>query len=158
MNPYAASLGDRDVLSSLASTPERIRMLVATLGPAGIRRSYAPGKWTVQQLLVHLAHVELAFAVRARMAVTVADYVIQPFEQDHWVQVEPRTDAATALAAYEAVRAMTLEFFRSLAPEQRHKVITHPERGRMETWDIAATLAGHELHHLAQIEAVVAQR
>jgi len=157
MNPYAASLGDRDVLTVLASTPERIRMLVSTLGPGGVLRSHAPGKWNVQQLLLHLAQTELAFGMRARMAVTTPDYVIQPFDQDRWMQVEPGTDAAMALTAYEAMRAMNLAFFRHLSPEQRRIAVTHPERGRIDVWEIAASLAGHELHHLAQIEAVAEQ-
>jgi hypothetical protein len=156
MNPYAASLGDRDVLSVLASTPERIRMLVSALGPEGGSRSHAPGKWTVRQVLVHLAHVEIVFGVRARMAVTMPGYVIQPFDQDLWMAVEPPTDAATALTSYEATRALNLALFRSLTPAQRHTALTHPERGAMDVWEIAASLAGHELHHLAQIEAVAA--
>ncbi len=36
--------------------------------------------------------------------------------------------------------------------------MTHPERGRIDVWEIAASLAGHELHHLGQIEAVAEQR
>ncbi len=158
MNPYAASLGHRDVLEVLASTPERIRMLVATLGPDGVLRSHAPGKWSVQQLLVHLAQTELAFGMRARMAVSTEGYVVQPFDQDRWMQAEPCTDAAMALTAYEALRAMNLAFFRNLTPDQRAIVLTHPERGQMVVWEIAASLAGHELHHLQQIEAVAAQR
>jgi len=158
MNPYAASLGDRDVLAALSATPERIRMLVSTLGPAGVQRSHAPGKWSVQRLLVHLAQVEIAFGLRARMALTAEGYVIQPFDQDRWMDIEPSIDAATALAAYEGVRAMNLAYFRSLSPEQRATRVTHPERGEIDVWEIAATLAGHELHHLGQIEAVAARK
>ena len=158
MNPYAASLGNRDVLEVLSTTPERIRTLVTAIGPSGETRSHAPGKWNVQQILVHLAQVELAFGLRARMALTADDYVIQPFDQDRWMAVEPPTDAAAALAAYEALRAMNLAFFRRLTPEQRATTMTHPERGRIDVWEIAASLAGHELHHLSQIETVAEQR
>jgi uncharacterized damage-inducible protein DinB len=157
MNPYAASLGDRDVLTALESTPERIRARVTGLGPAGVTRSYAPGKWSVQRILVHLAQVELVFGLRARMAVTTDGYVVQPMDQDRWMEVEPPVDAAAALSAYEGLRAMNLAFFRSLTPEQRAASFAHPERGRMEVWEIAASMAGHDLHHLAQIEAVAAQ-
>jgi uncharacterized damage-inducible protein DinB len=156
MNPYAASLGNRDVLTSLANTPERIRMLVSTIGPEGLTPSHAPGKWNVRQLLVHLAHAELAFGMRARMALTTADYVVQPFDQDRWMEVEPPADAAAALAAYEGLRALNLALFSSLSPAQRATTLTHPERGRMDVWEIAASLAGHELHHLGQIEVVAA--
>jgi uncharacterized damage-inducible protein DinB len=157
MNPYAASLGDRDVLSVLATTPQRIRMLVTAMGPSGVNRSHAPGKWNVLQVLVHLAQVELAFGLRARMALSTEGYVIQPFDQDRWMAIEPPVDAATALAAYEALRAMNLALFRRLTPEQRATAMTHPERGRIDVWEIAASLAGHELHHLSQIEEAARQ-
>jgi uncharacterized damage-inducible protein DinB len=157
MNPYAASLGDRDVLDALASTPERIHALVTALGPSGVTRSYAPGKWSVQRILVHLAQVELVFGLRARMALTSDSYVVQPMDQDRWMEVEPPTDAAAALSAYEGLRAMNLAFFRSLPPAQRAVSFVHPERGRMEVWEIAASMAGHDLHHLAQIETVATQ-
>ena len=157
MNPYAASLGDRDVLEVLATTPARIRVLVTTMGPSAETRSHAPGKWNVGQVLVHLAQVELAFGLRARMGLTVDDYVIQPFDQDRWMAVEPPAGPGTALAAYEALRAMNLEFFRNLTPGQRSTTMTHPERGRIDVWEIAASLAGHELHHLSQIEEAARQ-
>jgi hypothetical protein len=72
--------------------------------------------------------------------------------------VEPPLDPAGALATYEALRAMTLALFRRLTPEQRSTPLTHPERGAMTVWDIAASLAGHELHHLQQLETVAAER
>jgi uncharacterized damage-inducible protein DinB len=157
MNPYAASLGNRNALEVLAENPERIRMLVATIGPAGLSRSNAPGKWNVRQLLVHLAQVELAFGLRARMALSTDNYVVQPFDQDEWMKREPAIDALVAFAAYEGLRAMNLALFRSLTPEERRKTFTHPERGQQEVEDIVGMLAGHELHHVEQIAAVAAQ-
>jgi uncharacterized damage-inducible protein DinB len=53
---------------------------------------------------------------------------------------------------------MNLALFRGLTPAQRATTLTHPERGQMDVWEIAASLAGHELHHLGQIEAVAATR
>ena len=96
MNPYAASLGTRDPLEAMADTPSRIRRIASTLGSTGLERSYAPGKWTARQLLVHLAQTELAFGVRARMALTADDYVVQPFDQDRWLVVEPAVQAMAA--------------------------------------------------------------
>lgn len=156
MNPYAASLGDRDALFVLADTPARIRRLVAAMGPAGVSRSYATGKWDARQLLVHLAHTELAFGVRARMALTTSEYVVQPFDQDQWMAREPVVEAGAALAAYESLRVMNLALFRSLSPEERQRTFMHPERGQLEIQEIPALLAGHELHHLPQFEAIAA--
>lgn len=158
MNPYAASLGDRDVLAALAETPDRIRSIVSGLGTDGMSRSYAPGKWNARQLLVHLAQTELAFGVRARMALTTDAYVVQPFDQDRWMAREPAAEPAAALSAYQSARAMNLALFRSLTAEERKRTFMHPERGVLEVWEIAAMLAGHELHHLGHFEAIAGRR
>jgi hypothetical protein len=158
MNPYAASLGDRDALAALADTPARIRRVASAIGPRGMSRSYAPGKWDARQLLVHLAQTELAFGVRARMALTIDGYVVQPFDQDQWMAREPVVDGEVALAAYEAVRALNLALFRSLSSEERQRMFRHPERGQLQIQEIPALLAGHELHHLAHFEVIAAGR
>jgi uncharacterized damage-inducible protein DinB len=156
MNPYAASLGDRDALGVLEATPARLRALVATFDRAGLDRSPAPGKWSVGRVLTHLAQTELVFGLRARMAVTTEHYVVQPMDQDRWMAVEPPLDAAAALDAYASLRVMNLAFFRNLSAAQRETVFLHPERGQMTVWEIAESIAGHELHHLAQIELAAA--
>jgi hypothetical protein len=158
MNPYAASLGDRDPLAVLAETPAQVRKVVSALGPTGLSRSYAPGKWNGRQLLVHLAQTELAFGVRARMALSTDDYVVQPFDQDRWLAAESTVEAGAALAAYEGMRALNLALFRSLSPESLARKLRHPERGSLEVRDIAMTLAGHDLHHLKHFEAIAAAR
>jgi DinB superfamily len=142
----------------MADTPPRIRKIASALGPAGLSLSYAPGKWTARQLLVHLAQTELAFGVRARMALSTDDYVVQPFDQDRWLAAESTVEAAAALTAYEGMRALNLALFRSLSSEALGRKFRHPERGPQELRDIAVTLAGHELHHLKHLEAIAATR
>jgi hypothetical protein len=158
MNPYAASLGSRDAIEAMADTPSRIRRIASTLGSAGLERSYAPGKWTARQLLVHLAQTELAFGVRARMALTSDGYVVQPFDQDRWLASEAAVGAEAALAAYEGMRGLNLALFRSLSAAELGRRFHHPERGELEVRDVAVMLAGHELHHLKQFETIAAAR
>lgn len=153
-NPYEADLGDRDPLDAMGRTPERIRAIVSRLPPAGLERSYAPGKWTVRQLLVHLAQTELALPVRARMALTQKNYVAQPFDQNDWMAAEPQVDAQSALGAYLALRRMNLQFFSALSPADRATTFHHPEYGEISVEWLIRQIAGHELHHLPQFEVV----
>ena len=64
-NPYAEDLGNRAPLDALGDTAERIRQLVASWSDDTFNKSYAPGKWSARQILVHLAQTELAHAVSA---------------------------------------------------------------------------------------------
>jgi uncharacterized damage-inducible protein DinB len=154
MSPYEASLGSRDVMSALAETPDRIRELVGRMSSADFTRPLAPGKWNVRQLLIHLAHTEMAFGMRARLALTTDHYVVQPFDQDSWLEREPLVDAPAALAAYYAMRRWNLPFFRGLSAEDRARTFLHPERGQMTVNSLLEILAGHELHHAAQLEQI----
>jgi hypothetical protein len=153
-NPYASDLGGRDPLEALADTPARIRALVEGWPAGTFEKSYAPGKWTARQVLVHLAQTELALPTRARYALGQDGYVAQAFEQDRWMPLDQATDARIALDTYTSLRRMNVAMFERLTPEQRERTFTHPEYGRLNVWWIAAQLAGHDIHHLKQLETI----
>lgn len=153
-SPYSAALGDADVLTALRETPERIRVLVEGLTPGQMATSYAPGKWTAAQLLVHLAQCEAVFGNRVRMALTEDGYIVQPFDQDVWLRREASTDGRVAFWAYYAQRHLNLALFTGLSDAEREKTLLHPERGPMHVEWVLEMLAGHERHHEAHFAAI----
>ena len=153
-NPYAADLGDRDPVASLRHTPDRYLELLGPWTPEQFERPYAPGKWTARQVLIHLTQVELMVQPRVRLALTSADYVVQPFEQDDLVALEPLVDARTALAAYRTLRQFGLPLFESLTPAQLATTCRHPQMGTLDVRWFLVMLAGHELRHLRQLESI----
>jgi hypothetical protein len=157
-NPYAADLGERDLKTALVETPERLRTIVEAMAPADFGRSYAPGKWTATQLLVHLAQCELVFNVRVRMALSADAYVVQPFDQDAWMSRDPLADGLAAFRGYYALRQISLPLYRSLTPSELSKGLTHPERGPMALQGILEVMAGHELHHVPHFEVIAGMR
>lgn len=154
MTPYSDQLGRRDPLAVLAETPGRIRELTAKLGPDGFDRSYAPGKWTGRQILAHLAQVEMMAGTRFRQAVTLDDYVVQPFDQDQWIAREPLPEGTEAIEALCSMRRWNLAFFRSLSPEDQARTFRHPERGTLSVDWMLELLAEHDLNHLTQLEMI----
>lgn len=156
MNPYASYLVARDPLEALADTPQRIGEVVASFTPADFARSYAPGKWTARQILVHLAQTELMFGARLRHALLAPDYAILPFDQNDLLALEPDVDGPTALSCYRALRAFTLPLVARLDPEALDRAVQHPERGRVTVRWIVELLAGHDLHHFGQIRQMAA--
>ena len=117
-NPYAADLGDRDALASLAETPQQISRIVEPWTTADFDRSYAPGKWSARRILVHLAQTELALGTRVRYALAQEGYQAHSFNQDDWVPLDDHMDACTALNAYLALRQMNLAMWRNLREDQ----------------------------------------
>ena len=153
-NPYGAHLGDRPPLDALGDTPTRIRELVHGWPNDRFEKSYAPGKWTARQLLIHLAQTELALTTRVRFALSQAGYTAQAFSQDDWIGIDARTDARAALDAYTSLRAMNLAMWKSLTRDQRAREFAHPEYGTLTVWWVACQLAGHDIHHLKQLQTI----
>jgi hypothetical protein len=154
--PYSELVGAEDPLSLMASTPNRIAELVRDWDAARWSRTYAPGKWTATELVLHLAQDEIGFGNRVRFALTQDGYVIQAYEGADWVAQEAPTDPKVALAAFLALRRLNLILYRSIPAERRSRSIAHPEFGEISIDWILHTLAGHDLHHLRHLQAIAA--
>ena len=153
-NPYGKYVEGVDLLATLAETPRRIESMVRGWTDARLESSYAPEKWSARQILVHLAQCELVFASRLRFGLAQDGYVVQPFEQDDWMRVEEHLDARSALDAYLAVRGMNLAMCRRLTPAHHARTFTHPELGTIDVEWVIRMFAGHERHHLLQLETI----
>jgi len=151
LNPYAEALGGHSPVEVIASTPEKLEALLSRLSAEQIDRKLSPGKWSVREVLAHLADCEMAFGFRLRQGAAGVE-MIQPFDQDDWARNYGAYSFAAALTTYRAVRAWNLAFIRSLTEEQKAQVIIHPERGTMTVWTIVETIAGHDRHHLVGLE------
>ncbi len=152
--PYSSLVGASDPLALLASTPQRIADLVRGWSRAQWSRSYFPGKWSASQVVLHLAHDELAWSTRARLALTVSGYVPQTFDGAGWVALESPTEPEASLEAFLALRRLNLLLYRRLSPEQLTRTFKHPECGPISVAWILAVLAGHDLHHFTHLRAI----
>lgn len=154
MNPYALYLGARDPRQVIAFTPSRLRDLLQAVGDERSNEAPAPGKWSLREIVCHLADCEIVFAYRLRQTLAEAHHVIQPFDQDNWAAHYQAYDVQTALAVFTAVRHFNIQLIDSLPPETFLKPVTHPERGVMTLGVIVETMGGHDLNHLNQIEKI----
>jgi len=153
-NPYEADLGGRDPIAAFGETPGKIRAIAASWSPQQFERSYAPGKWSARQILIHLAQTELALGARARMAVSTPNYAAQSFDQDEWLKRDGSLGAREALDAFVATAAMNRAFFAGLSATDRAKTLSHPEYGSLTVDWILNQMAGHQIHHLKQLEQI----
>jgi hypothetical protein len=86
---------------------------------------------------------------------TQAGYAAQAFSQDDWLPLDDHMGARTALDAYLTMRRMNMAMWRALTPDQVNRPFTHPEYGALTVGWIMAQMAGHDIHHLKQIEKIV---
>jgi hypothetical protein len=154
--PYTGDLGGREPLAAMRDAVDRIRSLASQWSPAQFERSYAPGKWTARQILIHLAQTELALGNRARMALSTPGYVAQAFDQDLWIGRDAALGGREALEALSAMSAMNRAMFASLTDADRAVPLSHPEYGALTVDWIVHQMAGHVIHHLRQLETIAA--
>lgn len=151
---YAKDLGSREPVAAMRDTIARIQALTGAWTTSHYERSYAPGKWSARLILTHLAQSEIALGNRARMALTVPNYIVQAFDQDKWIARELHLAGPDAVAVFAAVAHMNVVLLDSLSPDDRRTPMTHPEFGLVDIDWLIDTIAGHELHHLAQLEQI----
>ncbi|HVW77889.1 MAG TPA: DinB family protein [Alloacidobacterium sp.] len=154
LNPYAKFIGDQSLQEILSTTAAKLAEFYKQLGPAGLEKSPAPGKWNAREIFAHLADCEIAFAFRLRQALAEDDHVIQPFDQEKWASAYAAYDASAAIAAFSALRRWNLALIGSLTSREHAKTVTHPERGTMTFATIVETMAGHDLNHLQQLDGI----
>ncbi|HUR95789.1 MAG TPA: DinB family protein [Gemmatimonadales bacterium] len=155
--PYYAGYIDRvpagaEILELLANQAAETQAKFASVAESrGVHR-YAPGKWNVKELIVHLSDTERIMAYRA-LRIGRGDQTPLPgFDQDTYV---PHSGAdAQPLAAlvteFAQVRAATVALLRHLPPEawtRRGTASDAPFSVRALAWIIA----GHERHHLSTL-------
>jgi hypothetical protein len=150
---YIAKVPGTDVLSVLDA--QRVQMLQLFAGRSERDGSfrYAPGKWTVKEILGHISDSERVFTYRA-MRIARGDQTPLPgFEQDDYVKngaFGERTLAGLA-EEFAIVRNASLALFRSFPEEawSRRGVANGKE---VTVRALAFITAGHVMHHRMILE------
>ena len=146
---YISRVPDGDIVSTLAQqVRETLRVMGSVEESRGGHR-YAAGKWSIREVIGHMADTERVFAYRA-MRFARADATPLPgFDENAFVanaRFDSRTIADLA-AELEAVRAANVAFFSALDTEEwtrRGVANDNPMSVRAAAW----VIAGHERHHL----------
>lgn len=156
LNPYEKFLAGQEPIPVLTTTADRLYALTAPLSGAQINRPPATGKWSICEILAHLADCEIVFSFRLRQTLSQKHALIRPFDQEAWSTRYSAYDPDSALALFKAARNWNLRLLTTVSEEDRHRPTTHPERGTMTFWTLVETMAGHDINHLQQIERIAA--
>src|SRR5690242_1881315 len=127
-----ALAGTGDPLEGLSQTGPRIATLVASRSDGELRWAPAPDRWSVSEIVAHLADCEIVAAYRVRMILSTPGTPLQPFDQNAWARgTDYKTqDTFASLALFQALRRSLLTIFRGLGDEQLDRFGMHPERGK----------------------------
>ena len=152
-------LGDLDPLTVLGELMPWMDERMRGLPESAWRRAEAPGKWSVVQVVQHLADSDLVFGFRARMILTEDRPALQGYDQDGWATVLRYADASLgdALAQLGTLRRANLDVLRHLAPAEWDRVGIHNERGPESLGNLTKLMAAHDLVNRRQIDRVLAR-
>jgi hypothetical protein len=150
-------LGDRDPLEVLGQLLPWLATRIAALDDTTLRRPEAPGKWSVIEVVQHLADSDLVFGYRLRMIVTEDQPAVPGYDQDAWAQTFQyrAVPLDTALDELRGMRAANLGVLRGLAPAQLERVGLHSERGPESVAFLLRLMAAHDLVHRRQIDRIL---
>jgi hypothetical protein len=156
----AGQLAGQDPLQVYASTAKRLQRLIKRKSLAKLRRRPAPGKWSIVEILAHLADSEVASAWRIRQIVSSPGALIQAFDQDAWAAAchYEKRDPGKSLAQFAALREANLALLKMLTPEQWNHYGIHAERGKETIAELVRLHAGHDINHILQIDKILAQK
>jgi len=151
-------LGDREPLAVMAELIPWVDQRVRGLDDARLRRPEKPGKWSVLEVLQHLADTELVYGYRMRMILTNDTPPLPGYDQDVWAREFHYRELplAETLAQLGALRTANLRLYRSLGADQRKRAGLHSERGPESVEHILRMIGAHDLVHRRQIERILA--
>lgn len=150
----------QDPLKVEAATPKRLQRLIKGVPAAKLRKTPAPGKWSVAEILAHLADSEIVRGWRMRQILGAPGTPIQAYDQDSWAAAGhyEKRDPRKSLETFRVVREANLALLKSLTKEQWKHSGTHAERGEETIEHISHMMAGHDINHTAQVERIVSAK
>jgi uncharacterized damage-inducible protein DinB len=151
-----ALVGDREPLSVLRDTPDRLVALTKSLTLQAAATPEASQKWSVAAVVQHLADAEVVWAYRLRMVLSQDRPTITGYDQDRLaVRLHyHKSDMREARRDFEAFRRANLRVLTDLAADDWQRVGVHATRGEQTLRVMTQWWAGHDLLHLRQIERI----
>ena len=137
-------------------TPRKLAAIVRKLNKKQLSRKPAPDKWSITEILAHLADTEIVGAWRLRHVIGNSGSPIQAFDQNVWASTfnYARRDPKQSLEVFRLLRENNLAMLKALPKELWENYGMHQERGKESVAHIVRMYAGHDLNHLGQIERI----
>jgi hypothetical protein len=148
-----------DAVKVQRATAPKLRKLTQGLSLKELKWSPAPGKWSIAEIVAHLADVEIVASWRMRAILGSNGTPIQPFDQDAWASVFEygKRDVKQSLEVFRVLRENNLALLKALPRERWDNYGMHAERGKETVAHLARMFAGHDTNHTLQVESIAAQ-
>ncbi len=147
----------QDAIKVQKGTAGRLKKAISGLTPAQLKWRSQPAKWSIAEIIAHLADAEIVASWRMRSVIGENGVTIQPFDQDTWASTfnYQGRDAKRSLETFQVLRENNLAMLGEIPKETWDNYGMHMERGKETISHLARMFAGHDTNHVLQVEGIV---
>jgi hypothetical protein len=145
---YVKQIDEPDMLQALRISGHRMQELVHSIPDNKADFAYAPGKWTVRELLCHIMDAERIFCYRALRFGRNDKTPLSGFEENDYAPQANATGRSLQKIASEMshLRASTIDLFESFTPDMLTRKGS-ANKNEISVVAIGFIISGHETHH-----------
>jgi DinB superfamily len=147
----------KDPLRLQQAAPKKLAALLKGKTRKQLARRPSADKWSIAEIVAHLADAELAISWRIRQILSNNAIPIQAYDQDLWARTfdYAHRDPRESLATFRTLREANLALLKSVPRKLWENYGVHQERGNESVSHVVRMVAGHDLNHLRQVEAIL---
>jgi DinB superfamily len=142
------------------AAPKKLALLLKGKTGRQLMCRPAPDKWSVAEIVAHLADAELAISWRIRQILSNNAVPIQAYDQDLWAKTfdYAHRDPRQSLANFRTLRGANVALLKSVPRKLWDNYGIHEERGNESVSHVVRMVAGHDLNHLQQIQRILKEK
>lgn len=139
------------------TAPKKLAALIRGKKKTQLTRRPAPGKWSVAEIMAHLADAEVVVSWRLRQILSSNGVPLQAFDQDVWATAfdYAHGDPKQSLERYRILRESNITLLKKVPKQLWDNYGVHQERGNESVAHMVRMIAGHDVNHLRQVENIL---
>ena len=152
-------MSSRELVEQYAAGAEKLSLAIRGLTREDLLAAPDPGagigKWSIQQVLIHLMDAEQVYSDRLKWVIAEDNPPLPGFDQEKWAAALHYDDQSgeDAVKLIELTRSQTAAILRKLPEKAFDRTGQHSERGKMKLSDLLRYVSEHLEHHVKFIHA-----
>lgn len=159
-NRMLSNIEGKEPLHVQQATPKKLASLIGGRKKAQLFRRPAPGKWSVAEIMAHLADTEIVVSWRLRQILSSNGIALQSYDQDLWANAFDygHRDPRHSLETFRLLRQNNLALLKAAPRRLWENYGVHQERGNESIAHTIRMIAGHDVNHLQQVENILKKK
>jgi chromatin segregation and condensation protein Rec8/ScpA/Scc1 (kleisin family) len=153
----AAYVEGKDPIAMQSQAPRTLARLIDGIAETKLSLKPVPSKWSVTEILAHMAEDELSSSWRYRQILEHDVPELLGFDQALWARLGDYASwkAHDALEMFRLLREANLRMLARLTPEQWERYGVHEERGNLTVQQLCRHMAAHDMNHIDQVRRIL---